>query len=146
MLAAEAQCKLTHCAPWSKALHKATTRLHILKRVLSQWRTGLDGSTAVAIKQSKLNSPLTIPTSLADLNVALRDAQRSRWEVIKKGKELRNVYHRDRIKALQLANPKTDPDAIEKAFHSQTSYIQWDIINQGSCGSTKQSKRSPDRI
>jgi hypothetical protein len=44
--------------------------------------------------------------------------QRSRREVIKKGKELRNVYHQDRIKALQLANPKKDSDAIEKAFHS----------------------------
>jgi hypothetical protein len=38
--------------------------------------------------------------------------------VIKKRKELRSVYQQDRIKALQLANPKTDPDAIEKAFHS----------------------------
>jgi hypothetical protein len=38
--------------------------------------------------------------------------------VIEKGKELRNAYHQDRIKALQLANSKKDPDAIEKAFHS----------------------------
>jgi hypothetical protein len=118
MLAAEAQCKSTHRAPWSKALHESTTRLHILKRVLSQWQTGLDGSTAIAIKQSKLSSPLIIPSSLAELKVALRDAQRARREVIKKGKELRNVYHQDRIKALQLANPKKDPDSIEKAFHS----------------------------
>jgi hypothetical protein len=28
------------------------------------------------------------------------------------------MYHQDRIKALQLVNPKKDPDAIEKAFHS----------------------------
>jgi hypothetical protein len=118
MLAAEAKCKSTHRAPWSQALHEATTRLHILKRVLSQWRTGLDGSTAIAIKQSKLRSPLSIPTLLEDLKAALRNAQRSQREVIKKGKELRNVYYQDRIKALQLANPKKDPDVIEKAFHS----------------------------
>jgi hypothetical protein len=57
MMAAEAKCKSTHRAPLSKALHEATTRLHILKRFLSQWRTGLNGSTAIAIKQSKLNKP-----------------------------------------------------------------------------------------
>jgi hypothetical protein len=118
MLAAEAKCKSTHRAPWLQALHKATTRLHILKRVFSQWRTGLDGSTAIAIKQSKLRLPLSIPTSLEDLKAALRNAQRSRREVEKKGKERKNVYHQDRIKALQLANPKKDPDVIEKAFHS----------------------------
>jgi hypothetical protein len=69
-------------------------------------------------KTIETSSPLSIPTSLEDLKAALRNAQRSRWEVIKKGKELRNVYHQDRIKALQLANPKKDPDVIEKAFHS----------------------------
>jgi hypothetical protein len=60
---------------------------------------------AIAIKQSKLNFPVMIPTSLADLKAAQRDAQRSQREVIKKEKELRNVYHQDRFKALQLANP-----------------------------------------
>jgi exonuclease III len=118
MLAAEAKCKSTTRAPWSKALHDATTKLYILKRALSQWRTGLDGTTALAIMQSKLDHPIIIPTTLADLRLALRDAQRARREVIKQGRELRSMYQQDRIKALQLANPKKAPEIIEKAFYN----------------------------
>lgn len=118
MLAAEAQCKSTTRAPWSKALHEATTRLYILKMTLSQWKTGLEGQESILIKQSKLEHPIEIPTTLAGMKTALREAQRERRAVIIKGKELRSMYQKDRIRALQLASPKKDPQLIEKAFHS----------------------------
>jgi endonuclease/exonuclease/phosphatase family metal-dependent hydrolase len=118
MLSAELKCKSTARSPWSKELHAATTRLHILKRVLSQWRTGLDGTIAITMKQSKLDTPIVIPTSLQDIQRALREAQIARRTVIRKAKDLRYMSQQDRIRALQLANPKKDPLEIEKAFHN----------------------------
>jgi hypothetical protein len=75
MLAAEARCKSTTRAPWSKALHEATTQLYILKMALSQWRTGLDVNTAIMIKQSKIENPVVIPDTLEGIKKALREAQ-----------------------------------------------------------------------
>jgi hypothetical protein len=76
MLAAEATCKSTNRAPWSKALHEAMNRLYILKRALSQWLTGLDMSVAISMRQAKLESPVPIPNTLPDLKTALREAQK----------------------------------------------------------------------
>jgi exonuclease III len=118
MLAAEADCKSTTRAPRSKALHEATTHLYILKMALSQWRRGLDGNTAILIKQSKIETPIEIPDTIEGIKKALRDAQRARRQVIKQGKELRSMYQKDRIRALQLAEPKKDPQIIEKAFYN----------------------------
>jgi hypothetical protein len=116
MVAAEARCKSTTHGPWSKALHEATTHLYILKMALSRWRTGLDGNTAILIKQSKIENPVVIPDTQEGIKKALREAQRARRNVIKQGKELRSMYQTDRIRALQLAEPKKDPQLIKKAF------------------------------
>jgi exonuclease III len=118
MLAAEATCKSTNRAPWSKALHEAMNRLYILKRALSQWLTGLDMSVAISMRQAKLESPVPIPNTLPDLKTALREAQKHRREVLRSGKEHRQTYQQDRILALQMANPKKAPATIEKAFYS----------------------------
>jgi hypothetical protein len=93
------------------------TQLYIIKKAISQQRTNIDMSVPIAVMQAKLNNPISIPTSPAELNQALRAAQKLRREVLAKGKELRQFFKQDRIKALQLASPKKPPDLIEKSFH-----------------------------
>lgn len=118
MLFAEATCKSTPRAPWSKALHEVMNRLYILKRVLSQWLTGLDSSRSIASMQAKLSSPIEIPTTRAAINASLRKAQKDRRLIVQKAKTFRETFKQDRIRALQLASPKKAPEIVEKAFHS----------------------------
>jgi hypothetical protein len=77
MLEAEATCKSTARAPWSKALHEAMNRLFILKRVLSQHLTGIDMLTSMHIMQSKLTSPIAIPAEYPIIQSMLRQARQA---------------------------------------------------------------------
>jgi hypothetical protein len=94
------------------------TQLYIIKKAMSQQRTNIDMSVLIDLMQAKLDNPILIPTTKAELNQALRAAQTLRREVLKKGKELRQFFKQDHIKAFQLANLKKPPDLIEKSFHS----------------------------
>jgi hypothetical protein len=75
MVAAEATCKSTARAPWSKALHKAMNKLFILKRVLSQHLTGIDMTTSIRIMQSKMTAPVAIPVEHTIIQSMLRQAR-----------------------------------------------------------------------
>jgi hypothetical protein len=75
MLAAEATCKSTARAPWSKALHEAMNKLFILKRVLSQHLTGIDMTTSIRIMQSKLTAPVAIPVEHTIIQSMLHQAR-----------------------------------------------------------------------
>ena len=116
MLAAEKTCKSNIRAPWSKALHLVMNKLYILKRALSSTLNGIDMSVAIALQQTKLDTPITIPDSLEGIKEALRQARRSRREVIKQGKQHRQQYQKDKIRALQMANPSKPPSKVEKVF------------------------------
>ena len=116
MLAAEAKCKSTNRQPWSRDLHQAMNRLYILKRVLSQWTTGLNMDQAINIMQQKLSTPITIPSSLSEIKNALREARRDCRNVIAKGYQQRKDRTKDRITALQMANPDKDKDIVAKEY------------------------------
>jgi len=71
MLAAEAKCKSNIREPWSKDLHEVMNRLYVFKRALSQSLTGIDMTAAIAIRQSKLSTPVVLPETREGIQQAL---------------------------------------------------------------------------
>jgi hypothetical protein len=100
MLAAEATCKSTAWAPWSKALHEAMNRLFILKCVLSQHLTGFNMSTSIHIMQPKLMVAIAIPVEYPIILAMLSQARRDHREAIKQGVRLCQSHPQEKIKAL----------------------------------------------
>ena len=121
MLAAEATCHSRNRHPWSLALHHAMTKLYLLKRVLSQYRTGYDMSIPISQMQTTLPEPIDIPTDIKSINTALRAAQQERRILIRKSHQRRRDYNQEKIMALQLANPKINPQQIETNFVNTTA-------------------------
>ena len=118
MLTAEATCKSNNRQPWSRDLHQAMNHLYILKCALSQWTTGLNMEQAINMMQQKIPTPITIPDTLHDIKSALREARRTCREVIAKGRQYRKDKNKDKIAALQMANPDKAKELVEKEFNN----------------------------
>ena len=116
MLAAEATCKSNIRAPWSIALHEVMNKLYILKRALSSKLTRIDMTVSIELQQAKLATRIIIPKELAEIQAALRQVRRERRTIIKQGTLLRQTYQQDKIIALQMANPRKNPEQVQKVF------------------------------
>ena len=75
-------------------------------------------SPAITMMQQKLSTPIPIPTTMVDIKLALRAARRECRQVIAKGRAYRKDRTKERIKALQMANPDRDKDVIEKEYNN----------------------------
>jgi hypothetical protein len=78
---------------WSKALHEVMNRLFVLKRGLSQHLTGIGMSISIKIMQSKMSTPIIVPTERHKVLALLRQVCRNRRDVIKQGIRLRKSNH-----------------------------------------------------
>ena len=95
----------------------------ILKRQLTALLTNRDMSTVITALREKIQTPITIPTSIPDAKAALRKAQRTCRLVAVKARDLAKQHQETRIIAKQLANPDKDPDSIAKAVRDKRDVV-----------------------
>ena len=128
-LAVDRLCRSTPRSPWSPALHQAITTKYIISRHLSQLLTHRDMSTSIASLQASLSQPVSLPPSVTATQHALRNAQRECRLVVRKAKDLAQVYQAERIRAKQLANPDIEPTKIERLLkHRDAARDMWKRI------------------
>jgi hypothetical protein len=102
MILSEIKCRSYGEDPWSIVLQQARLCVDIFRHALRMVRLGLGDHHKLQRLLAQYAIPVNIPDSLVDIQIALRAAQTSLWQVRKQASEERKELLQRRILEAQM--------------------------------------------
>ena len=118
MLHAESKCRNGLRLPWSKEIIKVMTKFNILKIHLSSLRNNIDCSKQIEKKERLLAKKITLPLTITDTVIALKQARREVRICWKEFRSRRTTLLEDQEEAFIAFHPNMDPAKAIKIFNN----------------------------